>query len=110
MERKQSLRLQCMIRSERKNRKELYPVYLRITVGGIRAEIATNVMVARDKWNATKGRLNGTVSDTRQANQQLDNFEHRAREIYNRCLLEGKNVTAEESRMKLPVLNTTNES
>ncbi|MEO7523792.1 MAG: site-specific integrase, partial [Ferruginibacter sp.] len=95
MERKHSFSLQCMIRKGRKNRKDEYPVYLRMTVGGIRAEIATNVMASMDKWNASKGRLNGTIPQTRASNRQLDIFEHKAREIYNRLLLDGKSVTAE---------------
>src|SRR3954471_15034293 len=95
MERKLSFSLQCMIRKGRKNRKAQYPVYLRITISGIRAEIATNVLVGIDKWNALKGRLNGTVEESRRLNHLLDNFEHKAREIYNRLLLDGKMVTAE---------------
>lgn len=101
MERKHSFSLQCMIRRGRKNRKEQYPIYLRITVDGIRAEIATKVMASVEKWNATKGRLTGTLEDTRLSNRLLDNFEHKAREIYNRFLLEGKNFTAEDIKNEI---------
>lgn len=95
MERKHSLSTLCIIRKGRKNRKDKYPVYLRITVGGIRAEITTNVSISNEKWNIVKGRLSGTVEDTRRSNLLLDNFEHKAREVYNRFLLEGKHITSE---------------
>ena len=43
----------------------------------------------------SKGRLKGTIQESRQANHLLDNFEHNALEIYNRLLLEGSEPTAE---------------
>ena len=101
MERKHSFSTLSIIRNGRKNRKDKYPVYLRITVGGIRAEIATNVSVYIEKWNVAKGRLSGTIEDTRRCNLLLDNFEHKAREIYNRFLLEGKNVTSEQIKNEI---------
>lgn len=90
MERKHSFSLQCIKQKGRKNRKEQYPVYLRITVGGIRTEIATNVMAAIDKWNAAKCRMSGMVMEIRQSNQLLDNFEHKAREILTGFYWRGK--------------------
>ena len=95
MQKKISFSLRCIIRKGRQTRKELYPVYLRIRVAGLRAEISTNVMISLDKWQASKGRIKGTVQETRQINHLLDNFEHKALDIYNRLLLEGSEPTAE---------------
>lgn len=85
----------------KKKQKEQYPVYPRITVAGKRAEIATNVMVNIDRWNASKGRLIGTVEETRRLNHLLDDFEHKAREIYDRQLLGQENFTAESIKNEI---------
>lgn len=95
MQKKLSFSLKCIIRKGRKTVKDQYPVYLRIRVAGLRAEIVTNVMVSLEKWQIAKGRLKGTIQESRQANHLLDNFEHKALEIYNRLLLEGSEPTAE---------------
>jgi integrase len=94
MNEKNTFALQCMIRKGRKNRKDQYPVFMRLTVDGRRAEIATNIVVDVNKWNATKGRLSGTMNEVKRTNRLLENFELKARETYNRYLMEGKMVTA----------------
>ncbi|MBC7889052.1 MAG: phage integrase SAM-like domain-containing protein [Ferruginibacter sp.] len=101
MERINSLSLQCMVRKDRKNRKEQYPVYLRISVGGKRTELITNVVISLDKWNAARGRVKGTVEETRRWNHLLDNLEQKAREIYNRHLLEGKILSSENIKNEI---------
>jgi hypothetical protein len=70
---------------------------------------STNEMVNIDRWNASKGRLIGTVEETRRLNHMLDNFEHKARKIYNRQLLNSENFTAESIKMKLRVSSTRKE-
>jgi hypothetical protein len=101
MERKQSFALLSFVRKNRKTRKGEYLVYLRITVDGKRAEIAAKTHVDIEKWNATRGRLKGTTEEIRRLNHLLDNFEYRAREIYNKYFMEGKIFTAEEIKNEM---------
>ena len=68
MNEKNTFALQCMIRKGRKNRKDQYPVFMRLTVDGRRAEIATNIVVDVNTWNATKGRLSGTMNEVKRTN------------------------------------------
>lgn len=71
------------------------PGFLRITIDGKRAEFATKITVYSQKWNPTKGRINGTNNSAISLNQMIGNLEHRAQEIYNQHLLHGKIVSAE---------------
>lgn len=89
MQKKLSFSLKCIVRKGRKTTKEQYAEYLRIRIAVLCAEIATNVMVTLKKWQTSKGRLKGTIQESRQSNHLLDNFERKALEIYNHLLLEG---------------------
>jgi hypothetical protein len=55
------------------------------------------------RWNPEKGRVKGTTEQVRRLNQCVETFEHRAREIYNKCVLAGKIVTAEAIKHELVV-------
>lgn len=101
MENKHTFTLLCIIRKSRMNRHGDYPVYLRITVDKKRTEIATKVIVPDAKWDTTKGRLKGASPDVKAINQMLNNFEHRAREIYNRLVLQGKLILPEEIKNEI---------
>ncbi|MEX6689564.1 site-specific integrase [Danxiaibacter flavus] len=95
MERRHSFSITSFIRKHRKTKENEFPVYLRITVDGKRSEFATKITVDQQKWNAAKGRVNGTHETSKRLNLMIGNLEHRAQDIYNQYLLHGKIVTAE---------------
>jgi len=95
MEKKHSFAISSIIRQNRNNSEGLAPVYLRITCDGKRSEISVKILVDPGKWNPAKGRVKGNTEETRRLNQSIENFEHRAREIYNKYILTGKVITAE---------------
>jgi site-specific recombinase XerD len=101
MERKHSFFLHCIIRKNRKNQKDTYPVFLRITVDSKRAEIATKIPIAIAKWNVVKGRLNGISEETKRINKALQDFELKAIEVYNKLLLSETYFTAESIKNEI---------
>ncbi len=101
MENRHTFTLLCIIRKNRRNNRGEFPVYMRITVDKKRIEIGTKIIVQAEKWDAGKGRIKTTLPDAKAINQMLNNFEHRAREIYNQLVLQGKLVTPEEIKDEL---------
>ncbi len=73
----------CIIRKHRSNTKGEVAIYLRITVDGVRAEIATKQFIEADKWNSSKGRVKGNTESARSINHSLEMLEGLAHKHYN---------------------------
>jgi hypothetical protein len=101
MEKKHSFAISSIIRQNRNNSDGLAPVYLRITCDGRRSEISVKILVDPGKWNPVKGRVKGNTEDSRRLNQSIETFEYRAGEIYNKCILSGKVITADAIKNEL---------
>ncbi|MEO6000051.1 MAG: site-specific integrase [Chitinophagaceae bacterium] len=101
MEKRHTFAVLSFARQNRNNTHGEISVYLRITVDGKRSEISTKTIVPRDKWIPGKGRLKGNSEEVRHLNQGIITFEHRAREIYNRFIEQGKVVTVESIKNEL---------
>ena len=67
-----TLSILFFIRKERKNKDDLAPVYLRITVDGKRAEVSIKRYVDPDKWNSSAGKVKGTKDEVKDLNQYFD--------------------------------------
>jgi len=106
MDKKHSFSITSIIRKSRKNKDGQAPIYLRITCDQKRAEVSVKVFVEPTKWNPAKGRIKGTTEEARCLNQNIETFEHRARELYNKCILAGKIVTADIIKKELVVTAT----
>ena len=92
-----------IIRQTKKNKEGLVPVYLRITCDGKRSEVSVRIHIEPGKWNPAKGRVKGNSEDARRLNENIETFEHRTREIYNRLMLTGQFITAEAIKNELVV-------
>lgn len=101
MEQKRSFAVLAFVRQTKHNRDGESSVYIRITINGKRSEISTKTTVRTDRWVPGKGRVKGTGLDTMQSNQGIIAFEHRAREIYNRFIEQGKIVTVDSVKNEL---------
>jgi Arm DNA-binding domain len=108
MIKKHTFSLLPVVRGKKKGGDDLVAIYLRITVDGVVKELSTKTFVQASKWNPVKGRVNGTTEDSRILNGTIQSFEHRAREVYNRCIESGKLVTAD--LIKDEVLGVTHKS
>jgi hypothetical protein len=108
MIKKHNFSLLPFVRELKSSKGKLQAIYLRITVDGQRAEISTKCVIEPSKWNPVKGRVNGNTEDAKIINESIISFEHRAREVYNRCIESGKLVTAD--LIKDEVLGLTHKS
>ena len=95
MEKKHTFAVGAIIRQNRKNKDNLVPVYLRITCDCKRAEVSTKICVPTDKWSPEKGRMKGNSEETRRLNNNIEVWEHRAREIYDKFIQKGKIISAD---------------
>lgn len=82
------------------------PIYLRITVDGRRAELATKRACADPgKWLSASGRISGTRESVRTINAHLDALQNRVFKACRLLLQGGEAITAE--KIKHHVLGVT---
>ena len=96
------------------------PIYLRVTIHGLRFETTTHRFVDPDKWSAQAGRVKGNSEEARCVNQHLDHLRQRAFGVERAILAEGSflNISsfrekwlgpAESARMLIPIFRKHNE-
>ena len=71
------------------------PIYLRITVEGNRAELATSRECEPDQWNAKAGHLIGTKDDIKALNAYLDKMKAEVYVAHSLLCAEDAEITAE---------------
>jgi site-specific recombinase XerD len=103
VEKKHSFSLLPIIRKSKQKKDGEVPVYLRISCDGQRVEISIKIFIDPGKWQAAKGRVKGTTEEARRLNQNIETFEHRAQEIYNKCILTGRIISADTIKKELIV-------
>ena len=62
------------VKEAKKDSKEIAPIYLRITVNGERAEVATNKKVDSELWDKSSERVSGRSEPARMINGHLENL------------------------------------
>ncbi|TXK21990.1 site-specific integrase [Pontibacter qinzhouensis] len=77
------------------------PVYLRITVAGKRAEVATGRECEPSRWNTAAGRASGTKEAVKLLNAFLDNLQAKVYEAHRQMMEESADVTAESLKYRL---------
>lgn len=71
------------------------PIYLRLTVDGVRLEFSVKRYVSPDKWNTLQNKMKGNSEESRSVNTFLDIMKARIYEIQKDLIHEGKVVKAE---------------
>lgn len=71
------------------------PVYMRITVDGIRKEISTGNHRDQDRWNANAGRVNGSKEDAKRLNAYLDTLQTKVYEARRKLVEKNETITAD---------------
>lgn len=71
------------------------PIYLRITVQGKRAEVATGRDCDPKRWNAKAGKSMGTKEDTKLLNTYLDQLQSSIYEAQQSMIRDGETITAD---------------
>src|ERR1700709_2710126 len=77
------------------------PIYLRITVDGKRAELATGRECDPERWNGKLARATGTKEDIKNFNAFLSNYQSRVNETHRLLCEKGDSITAESLKNKL---------
>ncbi|PWS33388.1 recombinase [Pedobacter paludis] len=70
-------------------------IYLRITVDGKRAEMATNRTCNLERWNSKAGKVTGSRQDDKILNSYLEKVKAEVNALYTKLTLEEKEITAE---------------
>ena len=70
------------------------PIYMRITVDGIRKEISTGSQCDQDRWNANAGRVNGSKEDAKRLNEYLDTLQIKVYEVRRKLVEKNETITA----------------
>jgi hypothetical protein len=71
------------------------PIYLRITVNGIRTDLAVFRSIQPDLWDSAKGRVKRNSRDIRELNAYLDEYMSRLVECKRQLENDNRPVTAE---------------
>lgn len=79
---KQNLSVLFRVRAERVKKNGMYPINVRITVGGQRVEFSSQLTVAPSEWDSETGRAVGETKSARIINDHLDLIRGRIREAF----------------------------
>jgi hypothetical protein len=77
------------------------PIYLRITVNGIRTDLAIFRSIQPNLWDSAKGRVKGNSRDIRELNAYLDEYMSRLIECKRQLENDYRPVTAESLKNRL---------
>ncbi len=77
------------------------PIYLRITVNGLRAEFSIKRKIEPKKWCCVKGRVKGSNPKTQALNHFIDELESKTYDIHSKLVIKKKPFNAELIKNKL---------
>lgn len=80
--------------------KGVAPIYLRITVNGLRSEITTGRSCEPLRWNSGLGRANGKKEEIKSLNTYLDHLQIKVYEAHSQLIEADEVITAEHLRNK----------
>jgi len=86
------------LKKPKNHKKGSTPVYLRITIDGVRKEIATGRCCEPERWNSQSGRGNGTKEDIKSLNAFLDTLQLKVHEARRQIV--DSNVSVTSTRLK----------
>lgn len=66
------------------------PIYIRITVNGLRAEFSIKRKIEPKKWCSVKGRIKGWNPKTQALNHNIDELESKAYDVHSKLVTKKK--------------------
>ncbi|CAM3284866.1 Arm DNA-binding domain-containing protein [Flavobacterium longum] len=78
---KHKLSMLFYTKSSKATKKGTVPIYLRITINGVRIEISTSKYIELAKWNKVAGKMKGTTEEARTINSYLDILKSKVYDI-----------------------------
>lgn len=79
----------------------LVPIYLRITIDGVRLEISSKRFVMPEKWSKEQNRMKGNSEEARSLNAYLDILKAKVHDVQKEIVQEGNLVSVETLKNKL---------
>ena len=73
----------------------LMPIYMRLSVGGKRAEFTTQREWDPTKWNSSAGRASGTKEASKELNAFLDTLQTKVYEAHRKLVADGEVVSTD---------------
>lgn len=79
----------------------LVPIYLRITIDGVRLEISSKRFVVPEKWSKEQNRMKGSSEEARSLNAYLDILKAKVHDAQKEIVQEGNLVSVDTLKKKL---------
>jgi integrase len=95
-----SMTILFSVRQSKVNRNNQLPIYMRVTIGGARFEIATGKSVSPEKWAASSGRIKGASIEAKEVNALLDSLVGKAHGIQRQIIQEDLLMSIETFKRK----------
>lgn len=96
-----SFAILCYLRNGKLDKLGKAPIYLRITVNGLRAEFSIKRKIEPRKWCSVKGRVRGSNPKAQALNHYIDELETKAYDIHSKLVIKKKPFNAELIKNKL---------
>lgn len=78
----------------------LLPIYLRITIDGVRIEISTSKYVENSKWSVAAGKIKGNSEEARTINSYLDILRNKVYETEKSMINNNQEIFASSFKNK----------
>ncbi len=106
-------------KSAKKSKNGLLPIYLRITVDGVRIEVSTSKSIEKSRWSVEGGKMKGNSEEARTINSYLDILKNKVYEIEKFMINNNQVINAtsfknkflgieEKKRMLVPIFEEHN--
>ena len=89
------------VKSSKANKNGLLPIYLRITINGLRIELSTSKVVEKSKWNTIAGKIKGNSEEARLVNGHLDILKTKVYETENWMINNNLEINVQTFKNKL---------
>ena len=98
---KHKLSILFYLKSSKANTNGLFPIYLRITINGIRIELSTSKFIEKSKWNTAGCKMRGTSEEARLINSHLDILKSKVYETENWLINNNKEINVQTFKNKI---------
>lgn len=106
-------------KSAKASKNGLLPIYLRITIDGVRVEVSTSKYIEKSKWSVASGKIKGNSEEARTINSYLDVLRNKVYETEKSMISNNEDIFAtsfknkfigkdEKQRMLIPVFQNHN--
>jgi len=78
----------------------LLPIYLRITIDGVRVEVSTSKYIEKSKWSVEAGKIKGNSEEARTINSYLDVLRNKVYETEKLMIINNQEIFANSFKNK----------